>query len=124
VSIISDSYSDRDPNPVGLLLERLEKWTLEPRFAEIAVYSRALHGIPVGWDPETGERRYEEGPPIYPAHPYAVSFCGNFLEYSAGFHFATDDPEVLEVLMSAIDAHMVSEKYQRARRERGYFDRA
>lgn len=67
---------------------------------------------------ELGRNRYISGDPVYPDHPTAVSFVGNFLEYSFGFAIDTDDRELIAKLDAAIAANLERQASREATRPR------
>lgn len=53
------------------------------------------------------ERRVAVGTkPIYPEHPNAVRYCGNFVGYSFAFWLVTDDETLIARLDAAIKANL------------------
>lgn len=55
--------------------------------------------------------------PIYPDHPGAVRFFGNFWNLSFVFNIDTDEPALIERLTQAIRKNQQSPAYQAARQE-------
>jgi|GEM_PF-1064583 len=49
--------------------------------------------------------------PLFPNHPGAVSFYGNFVKLSWGFHITTDEPGWIERLTTAIEQNQQSPAY-------------
>lgn len=96
------------------LLDALSRWELDPclDFSRAPQYEshpdRQPYRRPASlgggrkWSDELGGYRYLDGPPLYPEHPTAVSFTGNFLGYSFGFNLTTDDRELIARLDAAI----------------------
>lgn len=58
------------------------------------------------FDPAKGCAVYVDGPPIYPEHPKAVSYLGNFVGYSFAFYLHTDDADLIAQLDAAIQANI------------------
>lgn len=52
-----------------------------------------------------GKGEYADTGPIYADAPNAIRFAGNFKTYSHAFSVDTDDAEVIEVLMAAVEAN-------------------
>ena len=107
-----------DPEPLSALIDRLDTIPLDPRwerdygnfaftpnlyFPRRACKNRALPKI------------WEDLGPQYSDAPYAVLFFGRFYRTFGLFHIVTDDSEVIEVLLDAIEANLRSRAYQSAR---------
>lgn len=103
---------------VERLLAALSRWTLDPRLEECGPFidTHPRH-CTIERRAETWERVYIPTTPLYPEHPGAVLFCGNFLDYSFGFRVATDDPEVIAKLTAAIELNRASDRYAAAKDE-------
>lgn len=108
-------------NDLDGLFDALERWSLDPR----AQMSGDDPGHPhvafeapfrcLAWgdcfeEPIPGtnglKKRFVGTKPIYEGHPTAVSFCGNFLDYSFAFNVITDDPELIAELDRRIAVNM------------------
>lgn len=50
-----------------------------------------------------------DGAPVYPEAPEAVSYLGNFVGYSFAFAVATDEPEVIARIDAAIAKNLLGE---------------
>lgn len=99
---------------VAGLIDALERWPLEPSMnnagrpcfqphpARRPYRGPALLSAGSRFDEKQGNTVYLDGDPIYPGAPDAVTFAGNFIGYSFGFHLSTDEPEVIERLDAAI----------------------
>jgi hypothetical protein len=48
--------------------------------------------------------------PIYPGHPDAVRFFGNFTDVACAFTVDTDDAETIRALMAAVDDNLMRGK--------------
>lgn len=57
---------------------------------------------------------YRGTTPLYPDHPEALSYFGNFHGYSFGFNIETDDPELIARMDAAIAANMATPAYAEA----------
>jgi hypothetical protein len=105
-------WAGEESDSLGMLLERLEQYALCPlHFDGESIFDRAHASKQVRYE---GGDKYIDLGPMYPEAPYAVIFCGNFAELSAGFHVVTDDAEVIEVLLAAIQSNLASGLYQKA----------
>jgi hypothetical protein len=101
-------------NDLEGLFDALARWDLDPRldlsndpeFAGkpgVAPFRGLAWGHCVQQYDRTLDRRvWVATKPIYPEHPNAVRYCGNFLGYSFGFWLDTDDPELIDKLDRAI----------------------
>jgi hypothetical protein len=101
-------------NTIEGLFDALERWELDgrlnhagdPRFTPHPDRKPfrwpALRSGGSSYSQELGCAVYLDGPPIYPDAPDAVSYCGNFVGYSFGFHLTTDDRALIERLDAAI----------------------
>lgn len=117
-------------NTIEGLLDAMERWELDtrldyssdPRF-DPHEDRKPFRGPAVScagtvYVPSLGRNRYLSGPPLYPEHPTAVAFIGNFVGYSFGFYIVTDDRELIARLDKAIAAnlarhgHLVAEQPQ------------
>lgn len=100
-------------NDIQGLFDALCKWMLDPRaieskddpdhpHAEFDAPGRCLAWVDCIQEPierSNGKlRRYVGTRPMFPEHPKAVSFVGNFLSYSFGFNVVTDDKDLIEHL--------------------------
>jgi hypothetical protein len=105
-------WAGGESDSLGMLLDRLENYALEPlHFADEPIFEMAHECQQVR---EAGETKYIDLGPMYPEAPYAVIFSGNFADLSAGFRIVTDDAEVIEVLLAAIEANLASDLYAKA----------
>lgn len=107
------------------LLDALSKWDLDtsldysndPRFDAHPDRKPFRHPclslLRQAYSQALGMNCYISGPPVYPDHPTAVRFVGNFLEYSFGFTLDTDDRE----LIAKLDAAIASNLERQANRE-------
>lgn len=117
-------------NDIQGLFDALCKWTLDPRaieskddpdhpHAEFDAPGRCLAWVDCIQEPierSNGKlRRYVGTRPMFPEHPKAVSFVGNFLSYSFGFNVVTDDKDLIEHLDALIKQNMASQAYIEAR---------
>lgn len=101
-------------NDLDGLFDAMKRWPLdgrldmskEPEFAGnpgVAPFRGRAWGHCVFQYDETLHRRVAVATkPIYPNHPDAVRFCGNFIGYSFGFWLDTDDAALIERLDRAI----------------------
>lgn len=113
-------WAGESPDPLSLLIQRLERYALDPVFEECGNFASIAHGSfhHHGYqDDGMYVDYYEDTGPMFDDAPYAVIFFGNFLKLSAGFSIVTDDPEIVEVLLEAIRTNQRSTAYQEARRE-------
>lgn len=92
---------------------KLEKWlnmehskSLEPHSLRGPYRGRAFKYAGKRWSVEHNCMVYLNGEPVYPEHPNAVSYWGNFEGYSFGWTVSTDDPELISKLDSAIKENM------------------
>lgn len=107
-------WAGDEPDPLSVLLDRLENNTLEPsQFDGWNTFELAHRSVHAGYD-DNGQSIYADAGPMYPEAPYAVIFGGNFYDYSHGFRIVTDDAEVIEVLNAAIEKNLASDRYQKA----------
>lgn len=67
---------------------------------------------------EAGDQVYEDAGPMYPEHPTAVRFWGNFWELSHVFQIDTDDAGLIERLTTAIRANQATPAYAKAKAAR------
>jgi len=101
-------------NDLDGLFEALRRWPLNPRhdlsrdpeFAGkpgVAPFRGHAWGHCVkGYDPALQRTIWIATRPVYPSHPDAVRYAGNFAGYSFGFCLDTDAPELIEKLDRAI----------------------
>lgn len=119
-------------NDIEGLFDALSRWTLHPD----CDFSEEPPVVPMAWHSpfkcpawcearyfnrtvDGCERRYYMGTkPIYPDHPDAVAYSGNFLGYSFAFSLHTDDEGLIARLDSAIAENMRSPEYQRYIKQR------
>lgn len=114
----ANSIQNWPTNNLEGLFDALSRWRLDPRsdyskepeFAGkpfVAPFRGRAWGscIPL-YDEKLRKRVWIATKPIYPDHPDAVRYCGNFLEYSFGFWLDTDDPDLIERLDRAIAANL------------------
>lgn len=118
-------------NDLEGLFDALQRWTLCPRCegADDPEHPHARFSKPfrcLAWGHCISERipafnfskvRYIGTQPIHADHPEAVSYSGNFLEYSFGFRVDTDDPALIEKLDVLIAANMATPAYQAAKQQ-------
>jgi len=114
------------------LVKALKTWTLDPSFDGSrvdpshphAAFSKpfrclawgncqAVRVAELNWD-----IRYIGTKPLYPDHPEAVSFLGNFLGYSFVFRVETDDAKLIAYLDGLIAENMAQPEYQAAKERR------
>lgn len=100
------------------LLDALSRWELDPgmNYDGDETFTPhpdrkpyrcpALRCVGSHYDHEQGRTVYVDGPPIHPEAPDAVQFFGNFVGYSFGFSFETDDRELIARLDAAIAANL------------------
>lgn len=103
--------------PIDTLFERLASNTLDPDFERFGNFVSKAHGsVEAGYDHSVTPPRllYRDTGPIYPDHPNALSFFGNFFDYSHVFNITTDDPELIERLTAAIRANQATPAYAKA----------
>lgn len=96
------------------LLDAIGRWPLEPGMnnagkpcfaphpARRPYRGPALLSSGSRYDEKLGHTVYLDGDPIYPDAPDAVTFAGNFVGYSFGFHISTDESEVITQIDAAI----------------------
>jgi hypothetical protein len=100
--------------PIEALFERLKTEVLDPVFEKYGDFQYVPHaGV------RTEDGGFADGDPIYPNHPDAVTFFGNFLTYSHVFQIDTNDQELIERLSAAIAANKASAAYLAARKACG-----
>lgn len=100
------------------LIDALQRWKLcsrtlaqeDPGHPHSA-YKRPYRGLCWGHcrvEPMEGThlRRYVGTQPIYPDHPEAVRYFGNFVGYSFGFSLDTDDKALIELLDRLIEENL------------------
>ncbi len=104
------------PDTIEQLLARMQAETLDPVFEEYGNFvspARKAHrecSEATGW-----KDVYTDAGPIYPEHPDAMHFWGNFRTYSHVFSIYTDDPALIERLTAAIRANQATPAYQAAK---------
>lgn len=86
-------FAGEKPDPIEVLLERLEKHTLDPTFEK---YGNFAENIGRG----------------------AIHFHGNFVDYSHVFSIETNDPEMCAKLTAAIETNKSTSAYRAARIEK------
>ena len=107
------------PDPIERLLERLQTETLDPMFEEYGNFVHPARKAHRECSERTGWKDvYTDAGPIYPDHPNAVRFWGNFLTYSHVFSIDTDDPALIEKLTAAIRANQATPIYLAAKERR------
>lgn len=104
-------WAGEEPEGIDYLLATLAETPLNPEFGE---HIALAHRWTSSWN-DAGERVYQDTGPLYPEHPDAVCFTGNFWRKSSVFQIYTDDPELVAKLTAAILANQASEAYQAAR---------
>lgn len=87
---------------VAGLFDALSRWTLDPSLGDCKC--RAWESVAVR-NAETGRTTFEEVRPMFPEHPEAMSYSGNFLRYSFCFHIVTHDTALIAALDAAIAAN-------------------
>lgn len=116
IVITTNAYGQPNALGIGALLERLGSATLDPTFERYGnfiqhpLYHAKPSDTPGGWEDDTGR-------PMYPQSPGAHRFFGNFFDYSHCFSIDTDEPELIEVLTSAIRANQATAAYADAKRQ-------
>ncbi len=103
--------------PLAVLFERLAVHTLDPSFELHGNFVGPCHGAaPAGYDHSAQPPRLQwlDTGPLYPEHPQALQFWGNFLDVSHVFCVHTDDPETVKALSAAIRANQATPAYVRA----------
>jgi hypothetical protein len=108
-------------NTVDGLIDALSRWPLDSRLdysndpqfqpdplrAPFRGPARRYNGAV--FDAKLDHKVYaNDGAPIYPDAPNAVSYCGNFIGYSFGFSLSTDDTEVIYRIDSAIAKNLAT----------------
>lgn len=112
-------WMGEEPATVEELLEVMARTPLDPRFEDYGGFIGDTRGAkPAGYN-AAGKRCYIDTGPIYPEHPQAVRFWGNFFELSHVFEIDTDDPETIEKITRAIRANQSTPAYKAARKARG-----
>lgn len=89
-------WAGQAPDPIGMLFERLEKYTLSPSL--------------VPFMSDAADAAEDSG-------PSCMRFFGNFIEISGAFGVVTDDEETMKKLVAAIGANMNTPEFKRAARE-------
>lgn len=89
------------PEDISVLLEKLEKHSLDPRYEHYL-------------DKFISKIQKEDGTPTK-----EVRFFGNFAEFSHVFDLRTDEPLLIEKITNAINNNLSSEGYKHARRAAG-----
>ena len=117
-------------NDLEGLFDALSRWTLDPMndlSGNDPGHPHAAFHAPfrcLAWgscisEPIPGTNltkyRYVGTKPIYPDHPEAVSYLGNFVGYSFGFHVVTDDVDLIAELDRRIAENMSTTAYQEAK---------
>jgi hypothetical protein len=112
------SNGSGDPEPLSALIDRLDGIPLDPwwerEYGNFA-FTSSLYFQRRGSNKHTHRKVWEDFGPEYSDAPNAVLFFGNFYQISGLFHIVTDDSEIIEVLLDAIEANLGSRAYQRAR---------
>lgn len=113
---------DWPSNDIQGLFDALKRWPLdlrldfsgEPEFIESPLSApfrgRAWGGCVWTYSEKFQKRVAVATKPIYPEHPNAVRYCGNFIGYSFGFSLDTDDQDLIEQLDAAI-AENINKKW-------------
>jgi hypothetical protein len=98
-------------DPVGVLRYMLRTWALEPKF---------LGRMEPGETPYLfrGDTIAQNGEPIYPEHPTAVRFWGNFFGASCVFSVDTTDTALIAELTGLIAENMATPAFADALRQR------
>lgn len=105
-------WAGEAPDPIERLLARLEAETLDPMFEEYGNFVSPARKAHHERSERTGWKDvYTDAGPIYPEHPNAVHFWGNFQTYSHVFSIYTDDPALIERLTAAIRANQATPAY-------------
>lgn len=120
---------DWPTNDLDGLIKALKQWTLGANAAmhgedpdhphvEFEAPYRGLAWSDCIEEPIPGQyrRRFVGTRPIYPEHPKAVRFCGNFEKFSFGWSLDTDDQSLIKLLDELIAANMATPAYQAALR--------
>lgn len=109
-------WAGESPDTIDQLIARLQSETLDPTFEEFGNFvSPARKATRINDESTNWRDKYVDAGPIYPEHPDALHFWGNFLTYSHVFSIYTDDPDVIERLTAAIRANQATEAYQTAK---------
>lgn len=104
------------PDNIEQLLARLQSETLDPMFEEYGNFVSPARKAHHQRDQSTGwQHVYTDAGPVYPDHPDALHFWGNFQTYSHVFSIYTDDPALIERLTAAIRANQATDAYQAAK---------
>lgn len=103
-------WAGESPDPLSKLFEMLATHPLDKRHDDGDCFMTRAHGGEPIYDGLRVVDISDTGP-IYPEHPHAVHFAGNFRTYAHGFSIYTDDAEVIEVLRDAIKANMQRADY-------------
>lgn len=112
-------------NDLDGLFDALSRWPLEPRMsgADSVPWPPQVNLGPfvcfawcacvkTGWN--DGTFSYRGTRPLYPDHPEARNYFGNFCGYSFGWNVVTDDPDLIARLDAAIAANMARPDYLEA----------
>jgi hypothetical protein len=106
------------------LFDALKRWQLDTRLdlsADPAYEGRPgcapFRGLAFGhcvaqYVPKLDRRIYIGTKAIYPDHPDAVRYVGNFIGYSFGFWLDTDDMELINRLDQAISENLAAQVYR------------
>jgi hypothetical protein len=98
-------WAGSQPDPLCALLDMLATHPLDRVFEKYGCFFTDTRASKFGGYGEDGKEIWIDLGLIYPEHPHAVRFWGNFFTYSHGFQIDTDDAEVIEVLLGAIEAN-------------------
>ena len=107
-----------DTEPLSALIDRLDKLPLDPRWERDYgnfAFTPNLYFQRRACKKRTLPKVWEDFGPQYSDALYAVLFFGRFYRTLGLFHIVTDDSEVIEVLLDAIEANLCSRPYQSVR---------
>lgn len=93
INYCGSKFSGQKPNALEVLFERLEKNTLDPSLEPFCDSPPAMFG-----DSRKGKRR----------------FFGNFVDFSHTFSIETDDQELIDRFVIAIQKNVATEAYAEA----------
>jgi len=105
------SNGSGDPEPLSALIDRLDGIPLDPRWEREYgnfAFTSNLYFQRRGSNKHTHRKVWEDFGPAYSDAPNAVLFFGNFYQTSGLFHIVTDDSEIIDVVLDAIDANLRS----------------
>lgn len=110
-----DAFGVGHNAPIETLYERLQKYTLDPKFEDYGDFCYKPYHFTRD---DAGKVIDNLDRPIYPDHPEALCFFGNFFDVSGVFKIDTDEPIVIEKLKALIAANKSTANYANARKER------